>query len=116
MFPLRCENRCIATSLCGTAKKQVEEIFPINSVEASEMSTVRQKRVKVDPSSIGNFGKKIKALRNSKNLRFKEIYHPPDPVVVIIFCSVCFSLYIYLTYFAPDPKLMHQKLQAHSEL
>ena len=80
------------------------------------MSTVRQKRVKVDPSSIGNFGKKIKALRNSKNLRFKELYHPPDPVVVIIFCSVCLSLYIYLTYFAPDPKVTYQKLQAHSEL
>ena len=75
----------------------------------------KRKEKKVDPASVGNFSQKIRALRHSKNLRFKKIYHPPDPMVLFIFCSVCLFFYLFFTYYVPNSK-SYENISQSTEL
>lgn len=54
----------------------------------------------VDTTELGNIGPKIRMLRNSKNLRFRELYKPPDPTVLIIF-TVSVVVFIVLFNYLP---------------
>lgn len=47
---------------------------------------------------VGQLSKRRKLLRNSKNLRFKEVYKPISPVVGASFIFVAGSIYLFLYY------------------
>ena len=93
--------------------ERLEEIVNIES---------RRKKMKkfggVNPQKMGNIGKKVRALRKNKNLRFKELYHPPDPCVLSIFCFVCAFFVIFFHFFLPQPNTSYRNVKAnvHSEL
>jgi hypothetical protein len=38
--------------------------------------------------------KSLRRLRNSNNLRFKEIYQPPEPIVLIIFFTMATIIWV----------------------
>ena len=69
--------------------------------------------------NLGNIGKKVKLLRKSKNLRFKKLYHPPDPLVLGIFVSICIFFIVFFNFYMPEaPKYNFKDGKAipHSEL
>ena len=66
----------------------------------------------IDTSQPGNIAGKLRMMKDSRNLRFRQLHHPPDPTVVIIFVLfistlAIFHLYIRPKYFSassvPDP-------------
>jgi len=56
-----------------------------------------KKRAKKIPV-FGAIKKRGKLLRNSKNLRFKEVYKPIEPMVLLSFAFVAGSIYLFLHY------------------
>jgi hypothetical protein len=63
------------------------------------------KRKKYIRSKIPNFGhlkKRGRMMRNSNNLRFKELYKPISSPVLIIFCAIVFFLYWFLRKYVPS--------------
>ena len=52
----------------------------------------------VKTDSLLHAQKRRKLLRNSKNLRFKELYKPITPMVALSFCFVAGSIFLFLKY------------------
>ena len=100
--------------------------MPVDDVSEERLEEIvnielRRKKMRkfggVNPQKMGNIGKKVRALRKSKNLRFKELYHPPNPYVLTIFCSVCAFFIIFFHFFMPQPNTNYRvKSSPHSEL
>ncbi len=53
---------------------------------------------KVDVTRMGNIGAKVRMLKDSRNLRFKELYKPPDPVVAIVFLVTVIAFIVIFNY------------------
>ncbi len=96
---------------------------PVQKVKRGVTTTTRRRRRKrIDTSQPGNIAGKLRMMKDSRNLRFRQLHHPPDPTVVIIFVLfistlAIFHLYIRPKYFSassvPDP---HVGNNAHVEL
>ncbi|GMI33546.1 hypothetical protein TrCOL_g11581 [Triparma columacea] len=53
---------------------------------------------------IGHLGRRRRLLRNSNNLRFKEVYKPITPTVAFCFLFVAGSIWAFLNYVVIKPK------------
>mmetsp|Transcript_10049 Transcript_10049/g.20528 ORF Transcript_10049/g.20528 Transcript_10049/m.20528 type:complete len:89 (+) Transcript_10049:174-440(+) len=62
---------------------------------ASGTTAKRRKKKKAIPA-FGSLARRRRLLRNSKNLRFKEVYKPITPTVALCFIFVAGSIYGFL--------------------
>jgi len=79
-----------------------ERMAKLVSEYEERRSNKNRQKMKNLTGQMGNFGKKVRALQNSKNLRFKKLYHPPDPVVVSIFVAVCLFFIVFFNMYMPE--------------
>jgi hypothetical protein len=85
------------------------ESKPIQRVRRKKKKNVSRddkpvKRKVVDPTSIGNIKGKLRMLSDSRNLRFRKLYKPPEQKVVWIFIAMVITWYCLFTYFGPQYK------------
>ena len=80
----------------------MQRVPPIRNVSVKNKSKVRRRRARrVDTSKPGNIVGKIRMMRDSRNLRFRDLHHPPDPTVVIIFVLFVGFLTFFHLYLRP---------------
>jgi hypothetical protein len=60
------------------------------------------KRYRTDPTKLGNIKGKLRMLNDSRNLRFRKLYKPPNPYVVWIFIGMVVTWYSLFNYFGPS--------------
>ena len=63
------------------------------------------RRKKADIQQFGSLNSKRKLLKNSKNLRFKELHKPVEPIVILCFLFVAGGIWAFLHFVVHLPNI-----------